>query len=291
MAKPLVSIIMPVFNAARTLPAALRSILWQTCPDWELILIDDGSRDCTLAVARACTDARVRVIEGGSNQGLAARLNQAIALAQGQFVARMDADDIAYPERLDAQVKFMQEHPECDLVGSAVLVFDDAGAIHGQFSLRTTHEEICAKPWSGFALPHPTWLGKRVWFERFGYLPDYEKTQDQDLLLRSFTESRFACMRQILLGYRQERRTLKKLLVGRINFARSIAREAHRLGTWWDGVAGLTGQCAKALADVLTVPLGLDRRMRSESGAAITPAEAQKWRAIWAASSKEDDLK
>ena len=241
---PLVSVIMPVMNAARTLPAALRSILWQTHTDWELILIDDGSTDATLALARACVDPRVRVVDGGANLGLAARLNQAIELARGQFIARMDADDIAYPERLAAQVKFMLDHPQCDLVGCAALIFDDAGVIRGRFALRATHEEICARPWAGFPLPHPTWLGKRAWFARFGYRADYRKTQDQDLLLRSYTQSRFACVAQILLGYRQERRTLKKLLAGRLNFSRSIVakRGARAPGVSAGGPGGPGGE-------------------------------------------------
>jgi len=282
---PLVSIVMPVMNAARTLPTTLRSIRWQTYLNWELILIDDGSRDATLAMAQACAadDSRVRVIEGGANAGLAARLNQGIALARGPYIARMDADDIAYPGRLAAQVKFMLAHPECDLLGVAAVIFDDAGALRGRFPPRRTHAEICVSPWSGFALPHPTWLGRREWFVRYGYRPDYKKTQDQDLLLRAYTESRFACLEEVLLGYRQERRTLKKLLAGRANFARSIAREARRQGAWGAGLAGLAEQAAKALADVLTVPLGLDRKLRGESAVAIAPADEQAWREVWLA--------
>jgi glycosyltransferase involved in cell wall biosynthesis len=291
MDQPLVSVIMPVLNAARTLPAALRSILWQTHAQWELILIDDGSGDATLALARACTDARVRVIEGGANAGLAARLNQAIALARGDYIARMDADDIAYPERLAAQVKFMLDHPECDLAGCAAVIFDDTGAVRGRFALRATHQEICARPWAGFPLPHPSWLGKRAWFARFGYCPDYRKTQDQDLLLRSYTQSRFACVAQILLGYRQERRTLAKLLAGRRNFSRSIAREAWRQGAWGAGILGLAGQGAKAAIDLATVPLGWDRRLRGESAAAVTPAEQQAWRGVWAAATDKAEVK
>jgi glycosyltransferase involved in cell wall biosynthesis len=282
---------MPVMNAARTLPAALRSILAQTYEKWELVLIDDGSSDATLALARAHADARIQIIEGGANAGLAARLNQSIALARGDYIARMDADDIAYPERLAAQVKFMLDHPECDLVGCAALIFDDAGAIKGRFALCETHEQICARPWAGFPLPHPSWLGKRAWFERFGYRPDYRKTQDQDLLLRSYTQSRFACVGQILLGYRQERRTLGKLLTGRLNFSRSIAREAWRQGALGAGITGLAGQGAKALLDLVTLPLGLDRRLRGESASAVTAAEEQVWRGVWAAATGKDDVK
>ena len=291
METPLVSIIMPVLNAERTLSSALRSIVAQTYEHWELILIDDGSRDSTLATARREADSRISVIEGGANLGLAARLNQAIGLSRGDYIARMDADDIAYPERLAAQVTFMLAHPECDLVGSAALIFDNAGRIKGKFLLRETHEDICASPWAGFALPHPTWLGKRGWFTRFGYRPDYKKTQDQDLLLRSYTESRFACMGQILLGYRQERRTLKKLLAGRWNFARSIFREARRQGVLGAGFLGLGAQGAKAFADVLTVSLRLDGWLRGESNAMVTPSEEQVWRAVWAVVDKGNSLK
>ena len=165
-------------------------------------------------------------------------------------------------------------------------IFDNAGRIKGKFLLRETHEDICASPWAGFALPHPTWLGKRVWFARFGYRPDYKKTQDQDLLLRSYTESRFACMGQILLGYRQERRTLKKLLAGRLNFMRSIFSEARRQGAWGAGFLGLGAQGVKAFADLLTVPLYLDGCLRGEASAAVTSDEERDWRAVWAALGK-----
>jgi glycosyltransferase involved in cell wall biosynthesis len=293
MVESLVSIIMPVYNAAPTLSQALRSIGWQSHGNWELILIDDGSTDATLSLARSAakSDPRIRVIEGGANAGLAARLNQAIGIAQGDFIARMDADDLAYPERLAAQVKFMLDHPECDLTGCAALIFDTTGRVQGKFPLRLTHAEICARPWAGFPLPHPTWLGKRTWFSRFGYASDYKKTQDQDLLLRSYTQSRFACVPDILLGYRQERRNLKKLIAGRRNFARSIARESRRQGAYAAGAAGLAGQAAKAVIDALTVPTGWDRRLRGESASGVTAAEQQAWRAVWTAAASEDGKK
>lgn len=283
----LVSIVMPVMNAAGTLPATLRSLLAQTHGDWELILIDDGSRDTTMATARAFADPRIRIVEGGGNQGLAARLNQGMALARGELIARMDADDIAYPERLAAQVKYLLDHPDCDLLGCSALIFDNAGAVRGRFALRQTHEEICARPWSGFPLPHPTWMGRKAWFTRYPYRPDYRKTQDQDLLLRTYTESRFACLPQILLGYRQERRTLKKLLTGRRNYARSILREAARQGAWAAGAAGLAGQVLKGAVDVATVPLGLDGRLRGESASLLTTGEASRWREVWAIANPE----
>ena len=131
-------------------------------------------------------------------------------------------------------------------------------------------------------------MGKREWFVRHGgYRPDYRKTQDQDLLLRAYADSRFACVPEILLGYRQEQRTLSKLLAGRRNFSRSIVREAWRQGAIGEGLRGLGGQVAKAAADVLTVPFGWDRFLRGESAAALVPGEEQAWRSVWAAVTPE----
>lgn len=290
MPSSLVSIAMPVYNACRTLPVALRSILSQTHTDWELLLIDDGSGDLTLgqAYSAARRDSRIHVIEGKTNTGLATRLNQAIDMANGDFIARMDADDVAYPGRLAAQVKFMNDHAECDLVGCGALIFDDAGQVQGKFPLRLTHEGICVRPWAGFPLPHPTWLGRRDWFARYRYLPNFKKTQDQDLLLRAYLQSRFACVPEILLGYRQERRTLQKLLRGRQNFSRSIARESWRQREILAGLFGLAGQAAKAVVDLITVPLGWDRLLRGESALAVLPAEIDAWRTVWADATTED---
>lgn len=282
---------MPVFNAAQTVGVAVRSVLSQSHDNWELIVIDDGSTDGTLLRMREFVDPRIRLIAGEANLGLAARLNQAIEVSAGRYLARMDADDVAYPERLEAQVKFMESHPECDLVGAAVLIFDDTGAARGRFPVRTAHDAICARPWSGFPLPHPTWFGKRSWFLRIGYLPDYRKTQDQDALLRAYRSSRFACLPQLLLGYRQQRRTVKKMLAGRWYFSRSILREARLQGALWAGFLGLSGQCVKALADVATVPLELDRRLRGESRLDLAPAEALEWDRIWNAVDLESSSK
>ncbi|MFN0161655.1 MAG: glycosyltransferase family 2 protein, partial [Burkholderiales bacterium] len=192
MGTPLVTIAMPVRNAGPTLAATLRSVLAQTFTDWEFLVIDDGSTDASAQLVAGIADPRVRLIGHGESLGLAVRLNQSISMAQGRFFARMDADDIAYPQRIEAQVKFMLENPGCDLVGCGAVIFDDAGRLRGRFPRRLTHDEIRAHPWRGFFLPHPTWLGKTEWFARHRYLNHYKKTQDQDLLLRTFDCSTFA---------------------------------------------------------------------------------------------------
>ena len=283
---PKITIAMPVRNAEATIAVAIRSILLQTWRDWELLVIDDGSTDATVSVVAGIRDPRVRLITGGGNLGLAARLNQAISMSAAPLFARMDADDIAYPLRLEAQVEFLETEPGCDLAGCGVLMFDAIGNITGRYPLRRTHTEICLEPWRGFFLPHPTWMGRRDWFLKFGYLESYRKTQDQDLLLRSFDTSTFACVERTLLGYRQERRKLGKLLRGRAYFTRSIMREARKRRAWKSGVIGVAAQFGKALVDLATVPLGIDSMLRRES-VEISPGELEEWRAVWRASNMD----
>jgi glycosyltransferase involved in cell wall biosynthesis len=282
--RPRVSIAMPVFNAGRTVAAAVRSIVLQEFGDWELLVLDDGSFDETATEVAKFADARIRWIGSDGNRGLAARLNQAVSMARGELFARMDADDIAFPARLGAQVEFLRLHPACDLVGCGAVIFDDSGRITGRFDVRATHEEICGDPWRGFALPHPTWMGRREWFGRHRYAEDFRKTQDQDLLLRTFDSSRFACIEEVLLGYRQDRRTVSKLLRGRTYFTRSIAREAWRRGAWAGGARGVAGQVLKGAVDLVTVPLRLDRLLRGEVAATVTDDQRKEWHQVWTAS-------
>jgi glycosyltransferase involved in cell wall biosynthesis len=281
MARPAVTIGMSVHNAARTLTLALRSILQQTSGDWELVVVDDGSTDGTAEVLARAADPRIRVVRDGRNLGLAARLNEIVAGARGELFARMDADDVAYPSRLAAQATFLAAHPEVDLAGCGALVFGDRGEPLGRFPLRTTHEQICADPWSGFYLPHPGWMGRTAWFARNPYRPEYRKTQDQDLLLRTFDSSRFACLSEVLLGYRMEQAPLAKRLRGRSYFARSILREASRRGMYGAALRGVVLQVTKAAADCLAAALPATGLAATRRLGPLTEPEGEAWRALW----------
>ena len=199
---PLISIAMPVYNCEPTLAPAIRSILHQTFENYELLLLDDGSSDRTLEVARSFPDPRIHVFDDRSHQGLVSRLNQAIDLSRGKYFARMDGDDVSYPERLALQVEHLQQHPEIDLLGGGILVFKRDGEVLGTREVRTSHQQICRRPWAGFHLPHPTWIGKTVWFRKHHYRPDALRCEDQELLVRTHKESQFAALGEIVLGYR-----------------------------------------------------------------------------------------
>lgn len=121
---PRVTVLMPVFNGAEYLQEAIESILRQSFGDFEFLIVDDGSSDESAAVAERCADPRIRLVRNGTNRGLVASLNLGLDLARGDYVARMDADDISMRDRLQRQVDFMEGHPDVAVCGSWLEAFE-----------------------------------------------------------------------------------------------------------------------------------------------------------------------
>lgn len=280
---PLVSVAMPVYNGASTLRAALRSILHQTYERWELWLIDDGSTDASSDMAREFQDPRIHVLADGRRLGHGPRLNEAVGRSQGKYIARMDQDDISFRERFEHQVAYLESHPEIDLLGTGALVFEDSGAIKGLFPLRTSHDEICRRPWSGFYLPHPTWMGRSGWFRKFHYGgPEALRAEDQDLLLRSCEDSRFACLPEVLLGYRQNSLPMKSVLAGRQSLTRSVIRDALRRRRYVLIPLVVAEQSLKGLIEWGICSLNLERRLLRHRAQPISGKELSlKWDEAW----------
>ena len=200
---PLVTVAMPIYNAGKYLRFAVLSIVNQTFTNWELLIIDDGSTDNALQDIAHIKDERIRILRDGINRGLAARLNEAIDLARGQYFARMDGDDVSYPERFERQLSVLKNKPELDLVATRAITIDESNKTIGLFPYAISHKEICAKPWRGFYFPHPTWMGKIEWFRRYRYsVPSPYCCEDQELILRSYNKSQFATLDEILFAYR-----------------------------------------------------------------------------------------
>lgn len=280
---PLVSIGMPVRNNERTLSLTLRSLLAQTYTNWELVLINDGSTDGTMQVARQFTDSRIHVYSDGAWRGAAARLNQAIAISQGEFFARMDGDDIAYPRRLEYQVQYLCHRPEIDLVGAQAIVFAAGGVPLGKRPVPEESSAICARPFAGFPMLHPTFLGHLTWFRRFGYQEEVIGAvhEDQDLLLRSYRSSRFANVPEILLGYREEKLDLGRILSIRRLLIKSMTRE-FRQQRRWDLVArAFVEQILKAGLDSIAISTGLKYHLLRHRARPITNQERQEWLGVW----------
>jgi glycosyltransferase involved in cell wall biosynthesis len=278
--RPLVSIIMAVRNGAETIGPAVRSIQLQTLRDWELIVIDDGSTDASASIVRTFSDARIRLTCETSSAGLATRLNQAVALSRGAFIARMDADDVCFPDRLARQVDRLQQEPRLDVLGCGAVVFDGAARLLGELPVGLTHEEITAQPFHGFPFPHPTWCGRAEWFHKHPYDARLMKTQDQDLLLRTFKVSYFATLDEVLMGYRQDTLDLAKMLLGRRVFIGSLWRYARRSGEFLPALGGIVTHLLKSAADVTIIGFGLNRLSQRNRLKPVRPAVAKQWQEL-----------
>lgn len=191
--RALISVVMPAWNAAGTIARAVESVRAQTLKAWELLVVDDGSVDGTAEVAQAaaCGDGRVRVVRR-TREGIAGALNAGIAEAQGEFVARMDADDEMYPERLDAQLDFLrrEENAGVGLVSCGVEFGGDrlanAGyALHVDWiNTLVMPEEIALNRFVESPLAHPSVMFRRECVERWGGYRAGDFPEDYELWLR-----------------------------------------------------------------------------------------------------------
>jgi glycosyltransferase involved in cell wall biosynthesis len=222
LSSPQVSIVMPVFNGGKDLKLAVQSVLSQSFKDWELIIIDDGSTDDAVGSLSHLADPRIQIIQDGQNRGLAVRLNQAIARARGNYVARMDHDDICHPDRLLRQVTFLQENPKIDLVATRCVTISSDNKLIGSLPFAEDHRDIVKLPWRGFYMPHPTWMAHIGWFRRFPYAdPPPYRCEDQELLLRAYRTSTYHALPEPLLAYRVHANpSLVKLICTRIALGR-----------------------------------------------------------------------
>jgi glycosyltransferase involved in cell wall biosynthesis len=276
---PLVTIGLPIYNAEATLDRAVRSIIGQGFSDWKLLLIDDGSADSSPAIAQRYRDSRIAVLSDGVNRGISARLNQAVAMTEGRYFCRMDADDIAFPDRLARQVAFLEHHPQVDLAASSIVLFRDDGTLQGVIPAPVSHGEICRSPWQGFHFFHPTWMGKTEWFRTHPYESHADGVEDQLLLYGSFRQSVFAGIPDVLLGYRENRRSFRKILYRRRLFWRKIAAQAIARGRWRDALLLSLILPLKIAADFINTELGVDQlRTRMNS---VDRSVETSWHILW----------
>ncbi|WP_126455388.1 glycosyltransferase family 2 protein [Sulfuriflexus mobilis] len=248
---PLLTVAMPVYNAGKYLRLAVLSIVKQTFTDWEFLIIDDGSTDNALRSIADIDDSRIQIIRDGENKGLAARLNEAIDLASGQYFARMDQDDVSYPERFEHQLRVLHNDSRLDLVAVRAISISDEDEPVGVFPYAATHEEICARPWRGFYLPHPTWMGKTSWFCKYRYtIPGPYYSEDMDLLLRSYKASQFCILPEILFAYRVRKNiVMRNQIKARLAVFGIQFRSFRRDGQWHYIIFATLVLLARVLSD------------------------------------------
>lgn len=280
LGNPTITVVMSFHDARHTLAAAVRSILLQTYSNWELILLDDGSRDGSGEVVSRLDDARIRLVSEPFCKGLAARLNQGISLARGEYVARMDADDVSFPSRLEKQLAYLESHPEVDLLATDTLMVDDQGEPIGILAAGRTHEEICARPWVGFPMPHPTWMGRTTWFRAHPYDESARKAQDQILLLTTYRDSRFAGLAAPLLAYRYDAISWRKSLVGRRNYVRAGLSDSRFTASLFPAIRTMCYHGTAVIRDMLGQLLGMRRFIARQRVTEADPDLLAKWAEI-----------
>ncbi|MFI5316212.1 MAG: glycosyltransferase family 2 protein [Myxococcota bacterium] len=260
-ASPEISVLMPVRDAEATLCAALDSTLASVGPSFELICVDDGSRDATarLLAERARRDPRVRVLSRPA-RGIVPALNDARAAARGRLLARMDADDEMHPERLARQADLLDRRADVALAGCRIESFRDGGLRDG-FRLYTewlnacvTPDEIAREAFIDCPVPHPTWMLRRAALDRAGGWRDLDWAEDLDLFYRLLADgARAEKVPRILHRWRDHDRRLTRRdpRYGRLALARAKAHWLPRLRPMSGAVFLGSGRTARRYSRLL----------------------------------------
>lgn len=206
MMDPVISVILPAYNAGATIRESVVSILNQSFENFELIIIEDGSQDDTHRQLVNFNDSRVRIIYHKENLGLVMSLNEGVDAARGKFIARMDADDVSLPNRLAEQLSFMNKNDDVQMLSSTIILVDELGIERGTWNLdrqTITHRQIAATlPWEN-CIAHPTVFGRTGVFRRFRYEEREKHMEDYGLWLRMVAAGvRFEKIPIALLRYR-----------------------------------------------------------------------------------------
>lgn len=178
MSTPLVTVLMSVYNGEKYLREAIESILCQTYGNIEFLIINDASTDRTAEIIQSYNNKRIRFFSNEVNLKLTASLNKGIDLAQGKYIARMDADDISLPERIEKQVAFMEQHPEVGLCGTFVMNIGTNDEYVPPY--KTTHDEIKFKLFFETHFPHPSAMLRKSVLDEHSLKYDTVNTVAQD---------------------------------------------------------------------------------------------------------------
>lgn len=197
----MITIAIPFYNDQRFLDLAIKSVFSQTYNDWKLILISDGGTDNSLSIARKYeNDPRVTVISDGENRKLPYRLNQIAQLSTTKYLARMDADDIMHPERIEKQLEILQKNPDIDVLGTNAYSIDDNNNIQG---LRMNVGEKGYQLVDVKSFIHPSIMAKTEWFLENLYNVNAIRMEDAELWNRTYNSNNFKVYTEPLLFYRE----------------------------------------------------------------------------------------
>lgn len=204
--KPLVSIIMPVYNAGNFLVEAIESIQNQTYQNWELIAVDNRSTDNSWQILQESkkNDKRIKIYRHDENQGVAHTANLALTKVKGQFIARMDADDVSLPWRLEKQVAFLQTHPQAVAVGGQCELINQNNEVIGEKRFPTNHLDIKRMMFCSIPLQQPTMMvNRKLLPKNFTWYEDNQDVAEEvELLFKLFKYGQVHNLPEIVLHYR-----------------------------------------------------------------------------------------
>lgn len=198
---PKISVILPVYNTEKFINEAVQSILDQTFTDFELLILNDASTDNTLSVLNQFTDPRIRIISNEQNLKVVKTLNKGLDLAKGEFIARMDADDISHPQRFEKQLNYFKSHPDVDFCGTWVQNFGSEDLI---MRAAFTHDNIKARLLFLNPIFHPSIMFKKEGFTKHDLRFDesFTNAEDYGLWAKAIDLIKFANVPEVLLKYR-----------------------------------------------------------------------------------------
>lgn len=202
---PLVSVVMPAYNVEKYVEEAVRSILDQTFLDFEFIIVDDGSTDRTPEILRSFSDPRIRLLFNEKNEGNYPARNRGCRLARGKYIAVMDADDVAMPERLEKQVNYLESNPNLVALGSEYSL----SSRECKNNVPLKYEDICFSLLKDFSLLHPSLMVKSsIFYNLGGYNEEYIYASDYDLFCRLALSGEVENLSDILMIYRKHEKQI-----------------------------------------------------------------------------------
>ena len=263
MTNPKITVLMSVYNGEKHLHEAIDSILNQTCKDFEFLIINDGSTDRTAHILQNYNDPRIKIINNEENMGLVKSLNKGLSMARGEYIARMDADDISLPERIAKQVQYMDEHPEVGILGTWIECIAENVINQNRYFPSTPG----FTGWTLFfdnCIAHPTVMMRRNVIESLGfYRSKFLHSEDYDLWTRANGVTQLTNLPHALLRYRISKDSIC-ILHSQAQNENGI-KIAHSMFTTWLGPEISIEEIVRIQQMTLGIPLASLEQIESVS--------------------------
>jgi glycosyltransferase involved in cell wall biosynthesis len=223
--RPFITVGLAFYNVEKTVASAVKSVLMQTYDNFELIIIDDGSTDHSFDVVQklAEADARIKVTRGEKNIGVGPRLNQITDMARGEYIVRMDADDMMLPNRIEKQMELLLADRNLDLIDCAAYIINERGEPVGRRKNNDISDLTLRKVLkSRTVFFHPTIIAKTAWFRKNRYNDDYKRGPDFELWCRTFGNTHYNRIEEPLFLYREGKVSIRNYEISAVSFRRTL---------------------------------------------------------------------